>query len=53
MAQHGDEAPIHAAMRAGAMPERGDLEGQAVWLRILAAVNGLLGMQPGKGAAVH
>ena len=28
--QHGDEAPIHAAMRADAMLEAGDLEGQTV-----------------------
>ena len=40
--QHGDEAPIHAAMRADAMLDRGDLDGQAVWLRILAAVKELL-----------
>lgn len=29
--QYGDEAPIHAAMQADAMLEKGDLEGQAVW----------------------
>ncbi len=27
---HGQDAPIHAAMRADAMLEKGDLEGQAV-----------------------
>ena len=31
--QHGKEAPIHAALKADAMLERGDLGGQAVWLR--------------------
>ena len=31
--QHGENAPIQAAMRADAMPERGDLEGCAVWKR--------------------
>ncbi len=35
--QHGEDAPIHAAMRADAMLEKGDLDGQAVWLRILRA----------------
>jgi hypothetical protein len=35
---HGAEAPIHAAMRADAMLERGDVDGQAVWKRILYAV---------------
>ena len=33
--QHGDEAPIHAAMRADDLLNAGDLEGWAVWLRIL------------------
>ena len=37
--QHGAEAPIEAAMKADAMLDRGDLDGQRVWLRILAAVN--------------
>ena len=40
--QHGDEAPIQAAMRADQMLERGDLDGQAVWMRILNAVEELL-----------
>ena len=29
MDQHGDEAPIHAAMRADELLSKGDLEGQA------------------------
>ena len=29
--QHGDEAPIHAAMHADAMLDKGDLDGQRVW----------------------
>ena len=36
--RHGDEAPIHAAMRADAMLENGDLDGAAVWRRIVTAV---------------
>ena len=32
--QHGTEAPIHAPMKADAMLEKGDLDGQRVWLRI-------------------
>ena len=35
--QHGDEAPVHAAMRADAMLEKGDLDGLAVWKRIIVA----------------
>ncbi len=39
--QHGEAAPIHAAMRADAMLEKGDLDGYAVWKRILRAVEEL------------
>ena len=35
--RHGEDAPIHAAMRADAMLEKGDLDGYAVWKRILRA----------------
>ena len=49
--QHGTEAPIHAAMKADAMIDKGDLDGQRAWLYILAAVNELLDTQPGDGAA--
>ena len=36
--QHGAEAPIEPAVRADAMLDRGDLDGQRAWLRILGAV---------------
>ncbi len=36
--RHGPDAPIHAAMRADAMLEKGDLDGYAVWRRVLRAV---------------
>ena len=51
--QHGAEATIEAAMHADAMLDKGGLDGQRVWLRILAAVNELLDMQPGDGTAMH
>ena len=51
--QHGAEAPIEAAMHADAMLEKGDLDGQRVWLRIVKAVKTLLETRPGDGAAVH
>ncbi len=51
--QHGDDAPIEAAMRADAMLEKGDLEGYAVWKRILRAVGELQGTEPKSGEAVH
>ena len=51
--QHGDEAPIEAAMHADAMLDRGDLDGQRDWLQILAAVNELLASRSGDGAAAN
>ena len=49
--QHGQDAPIQAAMRADAMLEKGDLDGYAVWRRVLRAVGELQGTKP--GARVH
>jgi len=45
--RHGEDAPIHAAMRADAMLEKGDLDGYAVWKRILRAVGELQETVPG------
>ncbi len=47
--QHGEDAPIQAAMRADAMLDKGDLGGYAVWKRILRAVGKLQRMEPGAG----
>ncbi len=51
--QHGAEATIHAAMNLDAMLDSGDLDGQAVWLRIIRAIGELLSTRPVAGAAVH
>ncbi len=51
--QHGAEATIHAAMNADAMLDRGDLDGQAVWLRIIRAIGEPLADKPGDGARVQ
>ncbi len=51
--QHGEDAPIHAAMRADGMLEAGDLDGYAVWKRILRAVGELQRMEPGPEIPVH
>ena len=40
-------------MRADAMLEKGDLDGYAVWRRILRAVEELQGAAPKPGEAVH
>ncbi len=44
---------IHTAMWADAMLEKGDLDGYAVWKRILRAVEELQGSEPNSGEAVH
>ena len=44
--QHGDEAPIHAAMQVDAMLDAGDKEGRGVWRRVLEAIKELLRTEP-------
>ncbi len=44
--QHGDEAAIRAAERADVMLDAGDLDGVAVWRRILDAIKQLQGDAP-------
>ena len=39
--QHGEDAPIHAAMRTGELMAKGDLDGQAIWKLILKAIDEL------------
>ena len=51
--RHGQDAPIHAAMRADAMLEKDNLDGYAVWKRILRAVGKLQGTAPKPGEVVH
>ncbi len=51
--QHGEDAPIRAAMRADAMLEAGDLDGCAVWRRIPRAVGELLSKERPDGATVQ
>ena len=51
--QHGQDAPLHAAMRADELLEAGDLDGCAVWKRILRAVEELQRAEPGPGAQVN
>lgn len=44
--QHGDTAPIHAAMKADELSDKGDLEGAATWRRVLNAIKELRGEKP-------
>ena len=50
---HGDDAPIKAAIRADAMLEKGDLDGYAVWKRIVRAVEELLSKERPAGVTVQ
>ena len=50
---HGQDAPIHAAMRADAMLEAGDLGAHEVWRRILRAIEELQRTAPKSGEVVH
>ncbi len=51
--QHGEDAPIHAAMKADAMLDKGDLDGVVVWRRILRAVEELLSKGRPAGVTVQ
>jgi hypothetical protein len=51
--RHGQDAPIHAAMRADAMLEKGDLDGYAAWKRIIKAVEELLSKERPAGVTVQ
>jgi len=51
--RHGADAVIHAAMQADEMLEDGDLDGQAVWMRILTAIDELLSRERPKDATVN
>ncbi len=51
--RHGQDAPIHAAMRADAMLEKGDLDGYAAWKRIIKVVEELLFEERPAGVTVQ
>ncbi len=51
--QHGQDAPIHAAMNADAMLDKGDLDGYAAWRRIVKAVEELLSKERPAGVTVQ
>ena len=51
--RHGDAADIEAAMRADECLAAGDMEGEAVWLRIVKAIEELLSKKRPEDAKVH
>ncbi len=44
--EHGEDAAIETAVRADAMLEKGNLEGQVVWKRIVRAVEEIQREEP-------
>ncbi len=51
--RHGDDAVIEAAKKADEMLDKGDLDGQATWNRILRAIEELRAGKRPEGAEVH
>ncbi len=51
--QHGQVAPIHAAMRADAMLDKGDLDGYTMLKRVVRATEELVRMKPGPEEQAH
>ena len=51
--QHGEDAARHAAMRAAALLETGDMEGRAVWLSIREAIEELQRTWPRRDEPTH
>ncbi len=51
--RYGDDAAIHAAMQADRFLDAGDLDGAAVWRRILSAIEELQRTEPDGDAQSH
>ena len=51
--EHGEDAAVEAAQRADSRLENGDLEGQAVWKRIILAVEDIQRAELGPGERRH
>ncbi len=52
--QHGEDAPIFAAMQADKCLAAGDLDGKAVWMGVIGAIKELQDRRPpAAGQPVH
>ncbi len=51
--EHGDEADLVAAMRADSFLEDGDIDGSAIWKRVLKAIKEIRREEPEDGAALN
>jgi hypothetical protein len=49
--EHGEDAAMEAAQRADAMLEKGSVDGQRMWRRVLAAVKEIQRQEPREGEA--
>ncbi len=51
--EHGEDVALEAAQSADAMLEKGSLDGQRVWKRVLAAIKEIQRQEPREGEAVN
>ncbi len=51
--EHGEDAALEAAQRAAAMLEKGDMEGCAVWKRVVRAVEEIRRKERREDEAAH
>ena len=51
--EHGEDAALEAAQRADAMLEKGSVDGQRVWKRVLAALKEIQRQELREGEAVN
>ena len=51
--EHGDEADLVAAERADSFLEAGDVDGSAVWRRVLRAIKEIQRQEPHEGEKVN
>ena len=51
--EHGDAAAFAASSRADALLDKGDIDGQRVWLRVLSAVRVLQNTDRPPGTPEH
>ena len=51
--QHGDDASLHAAMKADYFLGKGDVEGHLVWMRVKRAIEELQSKERPHGLTPH
>ncbi len=51
--EHGEEADLVAAMRADSFLDDGDIDGSAIWKRVLKAIKDIQRQEPREGEKVN